>query len=228
MRYFFQSVVEKKDKGYMIQIPFNVWEVCKQRDIIQAEVILDNKIIECELLPIENGKSSFQENYEIHIGDDDAVSVELGVPHKILLHISGSLIRMDQNSPYSFENPIRRIDGIDVIIQPEDGLCGQSCVAMLAGNTIAEVISVMDCREWQATMGMMISALNYYGIDHADVINYTEGRDTVLPKCCIMMEKMGRFCHYLVHFDGKYYDSNLGVLEEYDMSKLLGYLEIKC
>ncbi len=226
MRYFFQSVVEKKDKGYMIQIPFNVWEVCKQRDIIQAEVILDNKIIECELLPIENGKSSFQGNYEIHIGDDDAVSVELGVPHKILLHISGSLIRMDQNSPYSFENPIRRIDGIDVIIQPEDGLCGQSCVAMLAGNTIAEVISVMDCREWQATM--MISALNYYGIDHADVINYTEGRDTVLPKCCIMMEKMGRFCHYLVHFDGKYYDSNLGVLEEYDMSKLLGYLEIKC
>ena len=228
MRYFFQSVVEKKDKGYMIQIPFNVWEVCKQRDIIQAEVILDNKIIECELLPIENGKSSFQGNYEIHIGDDDAVSVELGVPHKILLHISGSLIRRDQNSPYSFENPIRRIDGIDVIIQPEDGLCGQSCVAMLAGNTIAEVISVMDCREWQATMGMMISALNYYGIDHADVINYTEGRDTVLPKCCIMMEKMGRFCHYLVHFDGKYYDSNLGVLEEYDMSKLLGYLEIKC
>ena len=228
MRYFFQSVVEKKDKGYMIQIPFNVWEVCKQRDIIQAEVILDNKIIECELLPIENGKSSFQGNYEIHIGDDDAVSVELGVPHKILLHISGSLIRMDQNSPYSFENPIRRIDGIDVIIQPEDGLCGQSYVAMLAGNTIAEVISVMDCREWQATMGMMISALNYYGIDHADVINYTEGRDTVLPKCCIMMEKMGRFCHYLVHFDGKYYDSNLGVLEEYDMSKLLGYLEIKC
>ena len=36
------------------------------------------------------------------------------------------------------------------------------------------------------------------------------------------------FCHYLVHYDGKFYDSNLGVLEEYDMSKLLGYLEIKC
>ena len=144
MRYFFQSVVEKKDKGYMIQIPFNVWEVCKQRDIIQAEVILDNKIIECELLPIEKG------NYEIHIGDEDAVSVELGVPHKILLHISGSLIRMDQNSPYSFENPIRKIDGINVIIQPEDGLCGQSCVAMLAGNTIAEVITVII---WCTTTG---------------------------------------------------------------------------
>ncbi len=222
MRYFFESTVEKQDQGYTIQIPFNVWEVCKQREVIIGDVVLDNKIIDCELHPKEKG------NYEIHIADESKVNVELGVPHKILLHVNGSLIRMDQNSPYSFEKPIRKIDGIDVIIQPEDGLCGQSCVAMLAGVTIAEVISVMDCREWQATMGRVISALNYYGIDHTDIIVYTEGRDTVLPKCAILMEKMGRFCHYLVHYDGKFYDSNLGVLEEYDTSKLLGYLEIKC
>lgn len=123
------------------------------------------------------------------ITDEAAVKVELGVLHKILLHINGSLIRMDQNSPYSFENPIRKIDSMNVIIQPEDGLCGQACVAMLAGVTIAEVISVMDCREWQATMGRVISALNYYGIDHTDIIVYTEGRPAVLPKCCIMMER---------------------------------------
>ena len=96
-----------------------------------------------------------------------------------------------------------------------------------AGVTIAEVISVMDCREWQATMGRIISALNYYGIDHSDVIMYTEGEEATLPKCCIMMEKMGRYCHYLIHFDGEFYDSNLGILNEYDMSKLLGYLEVK-
>lgn len=222
MRYFFESKVEKKDSGYTIQIPFNIWEVCKQRDVIKADVVLDNKIIDCELHPIEKG------NYEIVIPDTDLAGTELGTPHKILLHVNGSLIRMDQNSPYSFDKPIRKIDHVDVIIQPEDGLCGQACVAMLAGVTIAEVITVMDCREWQATMGRVISALNYYGIDHTDIINYTEGRDAVLPKCCIMMEKMGRYCHYLVHYDGKFYDSNLGVLDSYDMSKLLGYLEIKC
>ena len=206
----------------MIQIPFNVWEVCKQRDVIRADVVLDNKVIECELLPLEKG------NYEIHIDDEDAVSVELNVPHRVLLHVTGSLIKMDQDSPYSLENPIRKIDSMDVILQKQDGLCGQACVAMLAGITIAEVSAAMDCREWQATMGRMISALNYFGIDHSDIIMYTEGREAVLPKCCIMMEKMGRFCHYLVHFDGKFYDPNLGVLEEYDISKLLGYLEIKC
>ena len=82
MRYFFESTVEKSDKGYMIQIPFNVWEVCKQRDVIQADVVLDNSIISCELLPQEKG------NYEIHIYDEDAVKVELNTTHKILLQVT--------------------------------------------------------------------------------------------------------------------------------------------
>lgn len=222
MRYFFEGKIEKHEKGYMIQIPFNVWEVCKKREVIEAEMVLDNKLIGCELLPQEKG------NYEIHVQDEEAIQVDLSQKHKIVLHISGSLIKMDHNSPYSFENPIREIDSMEVILQPEDGLCGQACVAMLAGVTIAEVISVMDCREWQATMGHVISALNYYGIEHNNVIIYNQGQPVVLPKCCIMMEKMGRFCHYLVYYDGKYYDSNLGILEEYDMSKLQGFLEIKC
>ena len=166
-------------------------------------------------------------NYKIHLSDEDVSHTNIDQVHKILLHITGSLIQMNQNSPYSFDNPIRKIDGIEIIIQPEDGLCGQTCVAMLAGVTIAEVISVMDCREWQGTMGRVISALNYYGIDHSDIIVYTEGKEATLPKCCIMMEKMGLYCHYLVHYNGKFYDSNLGIIQEYDMSKLLGYMEVK-
>lgn len=220
MRYFFNGIIEKGEKGYSIPIPFNVWEVCRQRDIIQGEIILDNEKIQCELYPKEKG------NYDIHLTEEAASHFDVHHEHKILLRIGQSLIKMDQNSPYSFEKPIRKIDSMEVIIQPEDGLCGQACVAMLAGVTIAEVISVMDCREWQATMGKVISALNYYGIEHHDVIVYTEGRDAVLPKCCILMEKMGRFCHYLIHFDGKFYDSNLGIFEHYDMSKLQGYLEV--
>lgn len=121
MRYFFESKVEKKDAGYTIQIPFNVWEVCHQREVIKGDIVLDNNIIQCELHPKEKG------NYEIVITDEAAVKVELGVPHKILLHINGSLIRMDQNSPYSFENPIRKIDSMNVIIprrrSVRSGLC---------------------------------------------------------------------------------------------------------
>ena len=52
------------------------------------------------------------------------------------------------------------------------------------------------------------------------------GRDVELPKCTIIMERMGRYSHYLVGYDGKYYDPNLGVIKEFDMAKMVGYLEI--
>lgn len=221
MRYFFNGKIEKMNNIYCIRLPFNVWEVCRKRDVIQAEIILDNKLIQCELLPEEKG------NYKIHLEDDDVAQIDIEKNHKIFLHIMRSLIPMNQNSPYNCDNPIRKIDNVEIIIQPEDGLCGQACVAMLAGVTIAEVVSVMDCREWQATMGMVISALNYYGLDHSEVIIYTEGEEATLPKCCILMEKMGRYCHYLVHYDGVFYDSTLGIIEHYDMNKLQGYLEVK-
>lgn len=220
MRYFFNGKIEKLNNVYLVHVPFNVWEVSKHRDIIKAEMWLDKQHIDCELLPLGNG------NYNIHLEDEDVAHVDTNKIHEILLRIPGSLIRVDQDSPYSFEHPIRKIDKIDIIIQPEDGLCGQTCVAMLAGVTIQDVAKAIDCREWQATMGRVISALNYYGIAHSQVITYTEGKETTLPKCCIMMEKMGRYCHYLLHFDGKYYDPNLGIMDHYDMSNLLGYLEV--
>lgn len=221
MRYFFNGKIEKQDDIFCIRIPFNVWEVCKQRDSINAEIMLDNKLIYCELLPEEKG------NYVIHLSNEEVAHVDTSKVHKVLMHVGGSLIQMNHNSPYSVDNPIRKIDDVDIIIQPIDGTCGQTVVAMLAGVTIAEVCSVMGCREWQATMGLVISALNYYGIDHSDIIIYTEGEPTTLPKCAILMEKMGRFCHYLLYFDGKYYDPNDGIMEEYDQAKLLGYLEIR-
>ena len=84
----------------------------------------------------------------------------------------------------------------------------------------------MKCREWQANMSKMIATLEYLGIRHADKIVYTLGKSVDLPKCAIIMERMGRYSHYLVEYGGKFYDPNLGVLKEFDMTKMVGYLEI--
>ena len=40
------------------------------------------------------------------------------------------------------------------------------------------------------------------------------------------MEKMGRYSHYLVGYEGEFFDPNMGILKEFDMSKVVGYLEI--
>ena len=90
MRYFFNGKIEKTDDLYTIRIPFNVWEVCKQRDVIDAELVLDNKIIECELIPEEKGKKG---NYKIHLQEEDVSHVDTDREHKLLLHVTGSLDR---------------------------------------------------------------------------------------------------------------------------------------
>ena len=47
-------------------------------------------------------------------------------------------------SPYSLDNPIRKIESINFIKQPTEYLCGQAVIAMLAKVSVDEVISVMQ------------------------------------------------------------------------------------
>ena len=222
MKFAFKGIVDKsKEVNGRVTLPFNVWEVSRHRDNINALMSIDgSEMMDCVLYPLEKGK------YEI-----DVTHFDKEVPdgeHEFVLRIPASLPRLEKPAKYDFEHPIRKIDKVDIIIQPEDGLCGQTCVAMLAGVTIQDVMDEMQCREWQATMSMIVSTLNHYGIKHADTIYFTGGADVEIPKCAVLMEKMGRFSHYLVAFDGKFYDPNLGVMDSYDTSKLVGYLEVEC
>lgn len=220
MKYSFAAEVAKRDAGYVVSVPFNVWEVAQQRAEIKAEIIINGINVPCDLIPVDKGK------YEMCFGAAEGLNIEEHIVYDIILHVWSTLVVLE-NSPYSLENPVRKVDGIDLKLQSGDGLCGQACVAMIAGVTIDDVVNVMNCREWQGTMGKIISALNYYGIGHSDVIVYTNCSGEVkLPKCCVMIEKLGRFGHYLVQYDGKFYDPNVGIMEEYDYSKLVGYLEI--
>ena len=52
---------------------------------------------------------------------------------------------------------------IDYIKQPTEYLCGQACVAMLAGVTVEEVVSVMKNNKGTGKKDIE-NALNYYGI----------------------------------------------------------------
>lgn len=219
MKYIFYGEITKTDEGhYAVEIPFNVWEICKKEGDVPVKVRIEETTFVCNLEHIKNGY------YRIPVQESVCKTFEINKEYKIAFRVTRSGA---QDSPYSTANPIRVIDSMQVLIQPHDGLCGQSCVAMLAGITLEEAINTMHCLEWQATMDKIVSALNYYGIDHSEEIIYTGGREDVkLPECCIIMEKMGRYSHYLVYYYGKGYDSNLGVIERYDVTKIKGYMEI--
>ncbi len=217
MKYSYKGKINQDEIGFFIDIPFNIWEICEKEGNVPAKVKVGSTGFVCNLFPLGKGFYRIPVSPEVAeiLGDTD---------YKISFRITKSGV---DDSPYSTVNPIRKIDSIECIHQPADGLCGQSCIAMLAGISIERVSNIMHCAEWQATMGKMIGALNYFGFEHSEEIVYTLGDpDIKLPKCCIMMEKMGRYNHYLIGYDGKYYDSSAGVLEEYDFSKLTGYLEV--
>lgn len=219
MKYSFIGKIEKDDdNNSYIDLPFNIWEIFKKEGNVPAKVKVNGITFVCNLEPKGNGY------YKIPIHPQIMEQFEAGKEYPVTFRITKYGV---EDSPYCSANPIRHIDHIDCIHQPHDGLCGQSCVAMLAGITIDEASEVMHCAEWQATMDKIIGALNYFGLEHTEELIYTLGAPVVkLPKCCILLEKMGRYSHYLVYFDGKFYDPSLGVMESYDFDKLVGYLEV--
>lgn len=219
MKYHFLGKVIFEDGAYLIKIPFNVWEVCTGQGSFPVEVVAEGREFTCDLVPLGKGL------YNIPLTEElaNALPEMCDVTFRVIEHVAN----VSGSSPYSLENPIRRVDSMKLITQPNDGLCGQTCIAMLAGITLDEACEVMHCRDWQANMGRMIISLDYLGIAHAETIEYASGDDVNFPKCAILMEKMGRFSHYLVWYDGTYYDPTEGILESFDKNNLVGYLEIK-
>lgn len=218
MKYTFYAKIDACENGCIMEIPFNVWEICKKEGDVPVKVAIEDTVFVCNLEPKGNGY------YNIPIQENIMQHFKTDVEYKATFRITKSSA---QDSPYSTSNPIRKIDSMEAVIQPHDGLCGQACVAMIAGLTLEEAINIMHCGEWQATMDKIVSALNYFGIDHSEEIIYTNGKDDIkLPECCVILEKMGRYSHYLVYYKGKGYDSNLGIIDHYDLTKIKGYMEI--
>ncbi len=222
MFYQFSGKLTREGDACFIRIPFNVWEVCDTQGTLSAQGTIAEQPFSCELTPLGKGM------YEIAADQTITEAVSGKDTFPVRFTISNRKAYIGGDSPYSLANPIRKIDSMKLITQPNDGLCGQTCIAMLAGVTLDDACEIMHCRDWQASMGKMIDTLDYLGIPHADTIHYTAGSDVALPKCAILMEKMGRYSHYLLIHDGIYYDPTQGIIDDFDKENLVGYLEIPC
>lgn len=220
MKFHFSGQILSENGELKINIPFNVWEVCDSQGVLMISVNAMGLSWECTLTPLGKGY------YTIPVTEQQAEG-HMGETFPVVFEILNRSPHYRGDSPYSAAQPIRKIDSVKLITQPNDGLCGQTCIAMLAGVTLDEACEIMHCRDWQASMGKMVDTLDYLGLQHENVIYYTQGAEVTLPKCAILMEKMGRYSHYLLCYDGIYYDPTMGILDSFDQKNLVGYLEIK-
>ena len=114
---------------------------------------------------------------------------------------------------------------IKYIKQPTEYLCGQACVAMLADVTIEEVVSVMQTDKGTGKKDIE-KALSYYGISQAKTMVKADN-SSVLPKVCILKVLLPGYSHWILYYDGKYYDPEFGLMEElYHKARIQSYLEI--
>ncbi len=114
---------------------------------------------------------------------------------------------------------------INYIKQPTEYLCGQACVAMLAGVTVEEVVSVMKNDKGTGKKDIE-AALNHYGIKQAKTMTKADNA-SVLPKACILKVLLPKYAHWILYYDGRYYDPEFGLTDTlYQKARIQSYLEI--
>lgn len=215
MIYSFSEKIFEQGKRQFIKIPFNVWEECGQKGLIPVKVYIQDLIFECRLVPKGAGiyYIPISKSVTNQISNSDEISISFNL-------IRG-LTRINHDSPYTLENPIRKIDTIQNVTYYKDGYCGQICIAMLTGLSVEEITEIMQAKAWQCSISKLIETLDYFGISHNEKVIYTRGREIVLPECCIVNVKRDYINHLALYYKGKYYDSmNFGA------DKIISYLGI--
>ena len=209
MKYKFSEEIYSEGVRSFIRVPFNVWEETGLKGNIPCRITIGDVSFECKLLPKGSG------NYVIPMTKKIFAGLEIGKEYDVEMETIGQLSRINRNSPYSKENPIRKIDSINNIpITP--GFCGHTCVAMLSGVQLSDVIALMG--KEPASWSKILEALDYYGITYEKKAIYTKGKDYKLPECCILNNDNG----FVLSFKGSYYG-----VKEIDAKKTVSFIEVK-
>ena len=152
MVYRFTSIIHTEGKRTFIEIPFNVWEETALKGNIPCRIAIQECSFECKLIPKGSGR------YFIPVSKACLSVLTLEKEYEIEMEPIATLSRINHDSPYSRENPVRKIDGI-ITIPSQDGLCGQHCVSMLAAVPLSDVVGLMG--KGKASWSKILEALDY-------------------------------------------------------------------
>lgn len=208
MIYKFSASIYMEGNRAFIRIPFNVWEEAGLKGNIPCRVSVLGLTFECKLTPKGHGE------YWIPVTKKYKSALAPGEEYEIGMETIESLTRINHNSPYSQEHPIRIIDAVETI-PIQQGLCGQCCIAMLAGVPLAEVVARMG--KGNASWSKILETLDYYGISYAPKAVYTRGSRYQLPQCCIINNDNRFLLWYRGSFCG---------VTDVDPTKTVSYIEV--
>jgi len=175
---------------------------------IPCRIAIQECSFECKLIPKGSGR------YFIPVSKECLSVLTLEKEYEIKVEPIAALSRINHDSPYSREKPVRKIDSI-MTIPGQDGLCGQHCVSMLAAVPLSDVVGLMG--KGKASWSKILEALDYYGISYAPKAIYTKGNDCQLPACCIVNNDN----RFVLWYKGSFFG-----VREVDPKNTKSYIEI--
>ena len=108
--------------------------------------------------------------------------------------------------------------------EPTDLQCGQAVLAMLTGESVESVISVVGT-DRETTKRQMFDALSFYGVGFDPQRVEIKCKEQ-LPRICILSLETPRCWHWSLYFDGVFYDPEHGVMDDFPESGRRYYFKI--
>lgn len=114
---------------------------------------------------------------------------------------------------------------VNHIFEPNPLACGQAVIAMISGVNVFDIID-MAGTERETTLNDMKSLLKKLQINIAanrvQVIKKEQ-----LPQIAVLSLETPKCWHWSLYFDGKFYDPEYGILDDFPPSNRRYYWEIK-
>lgn len=114
---------------------------------------------------------------------------------------------------------------VNHIFEPNPLACGQAVIAMLSGVNVFDIID-MAGTERETTLNDMKNLLKKLQINIAanrvQVIKKEQ-----LPQIAVLSLETPKCWHWSLYFDGKFYDPEYGILDDFPPSYRRYYWEIK-
>lgn len=102
---------------------------------------------------------------------------------------------------------------INYISQPTSLTCGQACIAMLANISIEEAINKMGTDGSTEPIDI-INGLRACGVKCGDSFVKITEENPNYPPICVLLVWFPSYGHWVVHYHGKFYDPEFGLLDE--------------
>lgn len=115
---------------------------------------------------------------------------------------------------------------INYIPQPTITTCGQACVAMLGNVSIEEAIEKMGT-DSSTERYHIIKGLKACGVKCGNEFIEVSEENPSYPPVCVLLIWFPTYGHWVVHYHGKFYDPEFGLLDECVTNARIGeYLEV--